>query len=188
MFRRSLHIMLLLLAGVPLFSCRSPVPVWNDDGLGMTDLRTLRHHGRHHLEVTRGVHLYADSITFTDHREKTGVAVGRVLVEVDPAVRYEWSVRYGYAGRATFDRRNDLLILADRPMLEREMMTTIATEPYTTIELRWNELLVDVVLRGPTRSDFAKSHPLPAGIVLPKSALPPPAARKPLPATFTGKR
>ena len=188
MFRRFLNLMLLSLAGMSLFSCRSPVPVWNDDGRGMTDLRTLRHHGRDHLEVTRGVHLYADVITFTDHRKKTGVATGRVLMEVDPAVRYEWSVRYGYAGRATFDRRNEVLILADRPMLEREMMTTIATEPYTTIELRWHDLLAEVVLRGPTRSDFAKSYPLPAGIVLPRAALPPVPARKPLPATFTGKR
>ena len=188
MLCRFLKVMLLLFAGMPLFSCRGPVPVWNDDGRGMTDLRTLRHHGRDHVEITRGVHLYADEITFTDRRKKAGAATGRVLVEVDPAVRYEWLIRYGYAGRATFDRRNDVLILADRPMLEREMMTTIATEPYTTIELRWHDLLAEVVVRGPTRADFAKSHPLPAGIVLPQTALPPAPVRKPLPAAFTGKR
>lgn len=188
MLCRLLHVTLPLLAGTLLFSCRAPVPVWNDDGNGMTDLRTLRHHGRDHVEITRGVHLYADGITFTDRRKRTGAATGHVLVEVDPAVRYEWPFQRGYAGRATFDRRNEVLILAERPMLEREMMTTIATAPYTTIELRWHGLLADVVVRGPTRADFAKSHPLPAGVVLPRATLPPAPVRRALPPAFTGKR
>lgn len=171
-----------LLASLLLASCRSPVPVWNEDGRTMTDLRTLRHHAKQSIELARGVRLYADDIRYTDKKERSGEAIGHVLLDVEPAVRYEWMLEHGYAGKARFDRRACFVELAGHPMLEREMMTQIATEPYTTIEVRWDSRIAQVIVRGPTRTDFAKSHPVPSGVVLPNAPLPPEPVRKTLPA------
>ena len=170
----------ILLAG-SLASCRGPVLVWNDNGKGMTDLRTLRHHAKNHVELTPGVTLYADEIRYADKRKRSGMAEGHVLLDVDPAVRYEWLLEYGYAGRATFDKGLHSVVLEDRPMIEREFMTQIATEPYTTIEIRWDTPLTDVILHGPTRTDFAKSHPKPPEVVLPATRPAPEPLRKTLP-------
>jgi hypothetical protein len=162
---------------VLLASCRSPVPVWNDDGRSMTDLRTLRHHASKSVLLTTGVRLYADEIRYMDKRKRTGEALGHVLLEVEPAVRYEWSMNYGYAGKAFFDKKRRYVELADKPMLERKFMTQIATEPYTTIAVNWQVRIPEVIVRGPTRTDFAKSHPLPPGMALPSAPLPPEPAR-----------
>lgn len=171
-----------------LASCRSPVLVWNADGAGMTDLRTLRHHAKQSVELTRGVRLYADAIRYTDKHKRTGEAAGHVLLDVEPAVRYEWMLEHGHAGKAMFDKSQCYVELADLPILEREFMTQVATAPYTTIAVSWRSRLAEVIVRGPTRTDFAKSHPLPAGVVLPKAALPPEPARKTLPQRGFTKR
>jgi hypothetical protein len=73
-------------------------------------------------------------------------------------------------------------------MLERDFMTQIATEPYTTIELRWDARTPEVILHGPTRTDFAKSHPIPPGTVFPAVPVPPEPARKTLPQRGFSKR
>lgn len=180
--------LLALFVAVSFASCRSPVLVWNDDGKGMTDLRTLRHHAKKHVELTPGVTLYADEIHFSDKAKHTGQAVGHVLLDVAPGVRYEWLVEYGYAGKASFDKKRRFVVLADHPMVEREFMTQIASEPYTTIEIRWDAPLTEVVLHGPTRTDFAKSHPKPPEVVLPSTPPAPEPVRKTLPERGFSKR
>jgi hypothetical protein len=87
-----------------------------------------------------------------------------------------------------FDKKRAYLSLAGHPMLERDYMTQIATEPYTTIDLRWNSRAADVVLHGPTRTDFAKSHPIPPGTVFRAVPLPTKPARKQMPPTAFPKR
>lgn len=171
-----------------LSACRSPVLMWNDDGVTMTDLRTLRHKARQSVELTRGVRLHADEIRYTDKRKRSGEAVGHVLLDIDPAVRYEWMLEHGYAGKAFFDKKQDFVVLADKPILEREFMTQIGTEPYSTIEVRWDSWQAEVILHGPSRTDFAKSHPQPPGIVLPKVSLPPGPAHRTLPQRGFSKR
>jgi hypothetical protein len=163
----------LIACAALLASCRSPVPIWNEDGQTMTDLRTLRHRAGKSVQLATGVRLYADEIRYLDKRKRTGEALGHVLLEVAPAVRYEWSMKYGYAGKAFFDKKQRYLELADKPMLEREFMTQIATEPYTTIAVNWQVRIPEVILRGPTRTDFAKSHPLPPGAIAPGAPVPP---------------
>jgi hypothetical protein len=188
-FRRPFASVLAILAcSALLASCRSPVPVWNDDGRTMTDLRTLRHRGKQSVLLTTGVRLYADEIRYLDKRKRTGEAVGHVLLVVEPAARYEWMMKYGYAGKAFFDKKQDYVELADRPMLERDFMTQIATEPYTTIAVRWNSRVPEVIVRGPTRTDFAKSHPVPPDVVLPKVKLPPDPVRTAPPQFRLSKR
>jgi hypothetical protein len=173
-----------LLLLIFLSSCRSPVPVWNEDGRTMTDLRSLRYRSGHSIVLTPGVCLYADEIHFSDKRKRTGEALGHVFLDVQPMARYKWMVNYGYAGKATFSRRESFVVLADHPMLEREFMTQIGTAPYTTIGVRWNASQADVILRGPTRTDFAKSHPIPPDAVfraVPMPAKPVRPVRNPLP-------
>ncbi|HSI63685.1 MAG TPA: hypothetical protein VLE43_11220 [Candidatus Saccharimonadia bacterium] len=164
----------LVAALLLLNSCRSPEPVWNDDGRTMTDLRVLRHRNRPSVELDRGVKLYADSIHFTDKSRRTGEAAGRVFMDVEPSARYKWMVEHGYADRATFDRRASVVMLAGKPMLEREHMTMIATEDYTTMHVQWFGQMAHVHVKGPTRTDFAKSHPIPPDALPPPSATPPP--------------
>jgi hypothetical protein len=150
----------------------------------MTDLRSLRYRSGQSVVLTPGVVLYADQIQFTDKHKRTGEAVGHVFLDVQAMARYKWMVEYGYAGRATFSRRESFVVLAGHPMLEREFMTQIATAPYTTIGVRWNAPQADVILRGPTRTDFAKSHPIPPDAIfraVPLPAKPVRPARKPLP-------
>jgi hypothetical protein len=169
-----------LAAAALLASCRTPVPMWNEDGRTMTDLRALRIRGRQSVELTPGVRLYADEIRYGDKRKRTGEARGRVFLDIQPALRYDWMVRYGYAGAATFDRKQEWVSLGGLPILEREFMTQIATEPYTTIDLRWDTPMAEVIVRGPTRTDFAKSHPVPPGAVLPTAVIPAEPPRKSL--------
>lgn len=171
---------LLLLTFLPV-SCRSPVPVWNEDGKTMTDLRSLRYRSGQSVVLTPGVRLHADAIHFADKRKRTGEALGHVFLDVEPVARYKWMVEYGYAGKATFSKKESFVMLADHPMLEREFMTQIATEPYTTISVRWDAPQADVVVRGPTRTDFAKSHPIPPGAVFRAVPVPARPVRKPLP-------
>jgi hypothetical protein len=171
-----------------LASCRSPVPVWDDHGQSMTDLRTLRHRAGKSVPLAAGVRLYADEIRYLDKRKRTGEAIGHVLLEVEPAIRYEWSIKYGYAGKAFFDKKQRYVELADKPMLEREFLTQIATEPYTTIAVNWQARIPEVIVRGPTRTDFAKSHPLPPGMIVPRAALPPEPARATTPQGVFHKR
>jgi hypothetical protein len=116
--------------------------------------------------------LYADEIRYSDKRKRTGEALGHVFLDVQPMARYKWMVNYGYAGKATFSKTESFIVLADHPMLEREFMTQLGTAPYTTIGVRWNAPLADVILRGPTRTDFAKSHPIPPGAVFRAVPLP----------------
>jgi hypothetical protein len=70
-------------------------------------------------------------------------------------------VEHGHAQRATFDRRGCELMLAGMPMLERQEMTMIATRDYTTIHIQWFGRMAQVHVKGPTRTDFAKSNPIP---------------------------
>ncbi|MEZ0386110.1 MAG: hypothetical protein ACAI34_03515 [Verrucomicrobium sp.] len=153
-----------------LSSCQTHPPrdvIWNPDGKSMTDLRTLRLRGdRPSATLTPGVTLYADRIDYLDKRRQHGEASGRVYVEVGPQARYAWLVENGYADRAAFNTRGNWLVLAGNAMLEREKMTQIATEPYTEIEIRWGTLVSDIILRGPTRTDFAKSNRLPPGVTI----------------------
>lgn len=165
-FLLSLHLVRFLpLAAVLLLlgSCRTPDPIWNADGRTVTDLRVLRDRNRPSVEIDRGVKLYADHINYTGKRRRTGEAQGRVFLDVEPSARYKWMVEHGYADRATFDRRNSELMLAGHPMLERQEMTMIATRPYTTMHLQWFGTVAQVHVKGPTRTDFAKSNPIPAG-------------------------
>jgi len=148
-------------------SCSTPDLVWNPDAKSMTDLRTLRIRGnRPSVTLDKDVTLYADRIDFDGKRRRAGEAVGRVYVEVGPAGRYRWMVEHGYAERAAFNVREGWVVLQGNAMLEREKMTQIATEPYTEIEVRWGRLWSDVILRGPTRTDFAKSNPIPSGVTV----------------------
>lgn len=187
-FRRFAPASLLIAAVAALSACRSPVPVWNDDGRTMTDLRTLRHRAKQSVELTRGVRLHADEIRYMDKRRRTGEATGHVLLDVEPAVRYEWMIEHGHAGKAFFDKTQRFVELADRPMLEREFMTMIATEPYTTMIVSWAPRMAEITVRGPTRTDFSKSHPLPPGVVLPDAPLPPEPVRRTLPQRGFSKR
>ncbi|RBP35904.1 hypothetical protein DES53_11970 [Roseimicrobium gellanilyticum] len=144
-------------------SCRTPDPIWNGDGHTMTDLRTLRDRSRASVELDRGVKLYADQITYSDKSRRTGEAQGRVFLDVEPSARYKWMVEHGHAQRASFDRRASELMLAGMPMLERQEMTMIATRDYTTMHLQWFGTVAQVHVKGPTRTDFAKSNPIPPG-------------------------
>jgi hypothetical protein len=146
-----------------LSACRTPEPIWNDDGRTMTDLRTLRDRSRPSVEIDCGVKLYADRINYTDKRRRAGEAQGRVFLDVEPSARYKWMVEHGHADRATFDRGNCELMLAGHPMLERQEMTMIATRDYTTMHLQWFGTVAQVHVKGPTRADFAKSNPIPPG-------------------------
>ena len=141
----------------------------------MTDLRTLRHRDRPHVELDRGVKLYADSISYADRRRRAGSAEGRVFLDVEPSARYKWMVEHGYSERATFDRRAQFAVLSGKPMLEREYMTMIATRDYTTMHVQWLGPTAQVHVEGPTRTDFAKSHPIPPGAL----PMPPRTAPKP---------
>lgn len=165
----SLAIALLLLN-----SCRTPDLVWNDDGKTMTNLRTLQYRNRPHVTLDRGVKLYADTITFTDKRGRTGGAEGRVFLDVEPSARYKWMVEHGYAQRATFDLHGSEVVLAGMPMLERQEMTMIATRDYTTMHVQWFGTVAHVHVEGPTRTDFAKSQPF----LVRAGALPPPVPQK----------
>ncbi|MFZ4765993.1 MAG: hypothetical protein ACOYMN_13670 [Roseimicrobium sp.] len=157
------------------------MPVWNKDGATMTDLRTLRLRGRQSVELTRGVRLYADAITFTDKARQTGVARGKVFLDVEPSARYEWMAENGYAEEATFDKKNKVVFLSHMPILERELMTMVATAPYTKFALRWDAPQTQLSVHGPTRTDFAQSHPIPAQVTLPVVALTVPTGGKRLP-------
>jgi hypothetical protein len=147
----------------------------------MTDLRSLRYRSGHRVVLTPGVCLYADEIQYSDKRKRMGEALGHVFLDVEPVARCKWMVEHGYAGKATFSKRESFVVLADHPMLEREFMTQIATAPYTTIGVRWDAPMADVILRGPTRTDFAKSHPIPPGVVFRAVPVPGRPVRKPLP-------
>ena len=155
----------LLLTG--LTSCSTPDLVWNPDAKSMTNLRSLRLKGnRPSVTLDKDVTLFADRIDYHDKRRRVGEAVGRVYLEVGPAGRYGWLVEHGYAERAAFDRRERWVVLHGHAMLEREKMTQIATAPYTELEIRWNRLASDVIVRGPTRTDFAKSNRIPPGVTV----------------------
>lgn len=146
-----------------LSACRTPEPIWNDDGRTMTELRALRDRNRPSVEIDRGVKLYADRINYTDKRRRTGEAQGRVFLDVEPSARYKWMVEHGHADRAAFDRQASELMLAGYPMLERQEMTMIATRDYTTMHLQWFGRVAQVHVKGPTRTDFARSNPIPPG-------------------------
>jgi hypothetical protein len=154
----------------------------------MTDLRTLRHRARQSVELTPGVRLYADEIRFADKRKKAGEAAGRVLLDVGAGVRYEWMLKYGYAGKAVFDKRQSYVMLSGHPMIERDFMTQVATEPYTTLAVKWGSAIPEVIVHGPTRTDFAKSHPIPPDAVFPALPVPPEPVRKTLPQRGFSKR
>ena len=171
-----------------LNSCRSPEPVWNDDGRTMTDLRVLRHRNRPSVALDRGVKLYADSINYTSKRRRTGEAAGRVFLDVEPSARYKWMIEHGYGDRATFDRRASVVVLGGKPMLEREHMTMIATEDYTTMHVQWFGPTAHVHVEGPTRTDFAKSHPIPPDALPPRTPLPPAPPAKPRTGPALGKK
>jgi hypothetical protein len=173
-----------------LSACRTPDPVWNDDGRTMTDLRTLRDRKRPSVQLDRGVKMYADQIHYTDKRRRTGEAQGRVFLDVEPSARYKWMVEHGHAQRATFDRRGCELMLAGFPMLERQEMTMIATRDFTTMHIQWFGTVAHVHVKGPTRTDFAKSHPIPPG-ALParlRTAAPPAPDAKPAAGPPIGKK
>ena len=172
MNRRFLLLPAIIFATLLPASCRGPVPVWKEDGRSMTDLRMLRHRAKQSVELTPGVRLFADEIRFTDKHGRMGEATGHVLLDVEPAARYEWMLEHGYAGKASFDKSQRYVELSDMPMLERGHMTMIATAPYTTICVHWEGQLAQVSVRGPTRTDFAKSHPVPPGISFPKTSSP----------------
>jgi hypothetical protein len=178
----------LIACAALLASCRSPVPIWNEDGQTMTDLRTLRHRAGKSVQLATGVRLYADEIRYLDKRKRTGEALGHVLLEVAPAVRYEWSMKYGYAGKAFFDKKQRYVELAEKPMLERSHMTQIATETYTTIAVSWQGRMPEVIVNGPIRTDFAKSHPVPPGVTFLSAALPVERLPAPPPSTAFQKR
>lgn len=162
----------LLLTG--LASCSTPDLVWNPDAKSMTNLRSLRLEGnRPSVTLDKDVTLHADRIDYHDKRRRVGEAVGRVYLEVGPAGRYGWLVEHGYAERAAFDRRDRWVVLHGHAMLEREKMTQIATAPYTEMEIRWGQLTSDIIVRGPTRTDFAKSNPIPAGVTVHDAAVEP---------------
>jgi hypothetical protein len=148
-----------------LASCRTPDVVWNADGKSMTDLVDLRlRAGRSSVELTPGVTLWADSIQYGDKRRLQGEAEGQVYLEVMPAARGSWMVEHGYAGKAAFHRGSRWLVLGSTPILERGHTTQIGTEDYTEIEIRWRPLASEIIVRGPTRIDFGKSHPVPPGV------------------------
>lgn len=155
------------LFAVALTSCHTPDLVWNPDAKSMTNLQSLRLKGdRPSVVLDKDVTLYADRIDYHDKRRRVGEAVGRVYLEVGPAGRYGWLVEHGYAERAAFDRRDRWVMLHGHAMLEREKMTQIATAPYTEMEIRWGRLTSDIIVRGPTRTDFAKSNRIPPGVTV----------------------
>ncbi len=164
-----------------LGSCRTPDLVWNDDGHSVTDLATLRVRHRPFVELEAGVKLYADRIIYLDKARRTGSVEGRVFLDVEPPARYKWMVEHGYAQRGTFDRRAQLVSLAGQPMLEREMMTMVATADYTTMHVQWRGPMAHVHVEGPTRTDFAKSRPPaplpPPGAFAARTFVPPAVAR-----------
>lgn len=167
-----LGILLVALLLTSLTSCTTPDFVWNPDAKSMTNLQSLRLKGnRPSITLDKDVTLYADRIDYHDKRRRVGEAVGRVYLEVGPAGRYAWLLEHGYAERAAFDRRDHWVMLHGHAMLEREKMTQIATAPYTELEIRWGPLTSDIIVRGPTRTDFAKSNPVPPGVTVHDAAV-----------------
>jgi hypothetical protein len=170
LMRFSFLFIALLLTG--LNSCSTTDLVWNPDAKSMTNLQSLRLKGnRPSVTLDTDVTLYADRIDYHDKRRRAGEAVGRVYLEVGPAGRYGWLVEHGYAERAAFDQRDHWVMLHGHAMLEREKMTQIATAPYTELEIRWGHLTSDIIVRGPTRTDFAKSNPVPPGVTVHDAAV-----------------
>ncbi|WP_009960572.1 hypothetical protein [Verrucomicrobium spinosum] len=171
--RRTLQLVFPCAVAICLLpSCSTPDLVWNPDARSMTNLRSLRLKGdRPSVTLDKDVTLHADRIDYHDKRRRVGEAVGRVYLEVGPAGRYGWLVEHGYAERAAFDRRDHWLMLHGHAMLEREKMTQIATAPYTELEIRWGHLTSDIIVRGPTRTDFAKSNPVPPGVTVHDAAV-----------------
>lgn len=162
----------LALLALLITSCSTPDLVWNPDAKSMTNLQSLRLKGdRPSVTLDKDVTLYADRIDYRDKRRRVGEAAGRVYLEVGPAGRYGWLVEHGYAERAAFDRRDRWVMLHGHAMLEREKMTQIATAPYTELEIRWGRLTSDIIVRGPTRTDFAKSNPVPPGVTVHEAAV-----------------
>lgn len=161
-----------------LLSCSTPPLIWNDDAKSQQDLRTLRLRNRPSVALTRGVTLYADSFHFSDRRHRTGEALGQVFLDVTPDARNNWLMRYGYAGKASFDLKKRTLILSDMPMMEWRMMTQIASSKATEIQVQWTNVDTNIEVKGPTRSDFSKSH-APVANVTPVTASRPPTAIKP---------
>ena len=149
-----------------LLACHSIVPAWSDDGDSVTDLRTLRIRGRKQVLLAKGLTLHADEVRFTDKSRASGEAVGRVFLEAGPEAPYGLLMNFAYSGKASFDLRNDFVVLSDHPMLEWDNMTQIATAPYTAFRLHWTSLESQVTVEGPTRTDFAKSHRIPAGVTI----------------------
>lgn len=149
---------LLMIAAI-LSSCSSAPLIWKDDGKSQEDLRALRQRNRPSMELTRGVVLYADAFQFADKRHRRGEATGHVFLDVTEEARHIWLMRYGYAESAVFDLNQRTVTLSGRPMMEWRMMTQIATADTTTMQVRWNSLDTEFEVKGPTRSDFSKSHP-----------------------------
>jgi hypothetical protein len=154
----------LLALSVFLVACDTVQPVWNEDGKSLADLRTLRIRGRSQVQLAKGLVLHADEVRFTDKSRRSGEAVGRVFLDVGQEAPYGLLAKFGYAGKASFDLRNHVVMLANRPILEWDHMTQVATAPYTTIQIHWTNLESDVKIDGPTRTDFARSYKVPAGL------------------------
>lgn len=161
-----------------LSSCATPPLIWNDDAKSQQDLRALRLRNRPSVALTRGVTLYADSIHFSDRRHRVGEALGHVFLDVTPDARNNWLMRYGYAGKALFDIKKRTMILSDMPMMEWRMMTQIATSKATVIQVQWTNVDTNIEVKGPTRSDFSKSH-TPASNVMNMTAARSPTAIEP---------
>ncbi|CAN5908025.1 hypothetical protein BH11VER1_BH11VER1_36280 [soil metagenome] len=148
-----------------LSSCSSAPLVWKDDGKSQEDLRALRQRNRPSIELARGVVLYADTFQFADKRHRRGDASGHVFLDVTEEARDIWLMRYGYSGSASFDCKNRTVTLSGSPMIEWRMMTQIATADTTTVQIRWNYLDTEFEVKGPTRSDFSKSHPAAGNVI-----------------------
>lgn len=140
--------------------------VWNDDGKTMRNLAVLRLRNRPAVELDRGVSLYADTVQYDDKKHRSGEAAGRVFLDVAPDSRHVWLPRYGYAGRAIFNLKRSSVTLMDMPMVEWREMIQIATNKTTSITIHWSHVVTDVFVNGPTRADFSKSYPLPAGVII----------------------
>lgn len=151
---------------VILSGCHGIVPVWNGNGASVVDVRTLRVRGPNAVLLAKGLTLYADKVEYGDKSHRTGRASGRVFLEAGPDSPYGVIFQYGYAGSATFDLREREVVLADQPMLEWSHMIQAATASYTTMRVHWTLLTCEVGVDGPTRTDFSKSHPLPAGVTV----------------------